>query len=104
MLLYWVPWILGMSRPGHSLTRADLPMPDWLRKWLRIDVANVRLLDAELSASMEQVNEDSIKARVNKCLQTLASEPSSLDTAQQAHLMVLHRIYVEISVSQLRPF
>ncbi|EGT55171.1 hypothetical protein CAEBREN_30258 [Caenorhabditis brenneri] len=114
LLLYWIPWILRMKRPGHNLTYASLP-PLFTSKPNRHSESLIRnIKDNEHSLSRAnsfdadcRLNQYIMTQSVSNGLTSMASIPSTMissangtstDVSQQATLLILHRIYHELKI------
>lgn len=113
LLLYWIPWILRMKRPGHNLTYASLPSlfstkPNRHSESL---IRNIKDNEHSLSRANSfdadcRLNQYIMTQSVSNGLTSLGSIPSTMissngtttDVSQQATLLILHRIYHELKI------
>jgi hypothetical protein len=48
ILLYWVPWLLFMSRPGQPIARKDLPNPFSRNPFAKSDIEEEKLINLSI--------------------------------------------------------
>uniref|UniRef100_L7MMW7 ACR-16 n=2 Tax=Oesophagostomum dentatum TaxID=61180 RepID=L7MMW7_OESDE len=111
ILLYWLPWILRMKRPGVKLTYASLPslFSTKLKSHSESLIRNIK----ENEASISRSNSFEIERRLhfymsasgimNGVSPPLTEVQSSqitapIDLGQQATLLILQRIYHELKI------
>uniref|UniRef100_A0A914WI70 Uncharacterized protein n=1 Tax=Plectus sambesii TaxID=2011161 RepID=A0A914WI70_9BILA len=97
VMLYWMPYCLCMERPGVPLSWNTLPS---LLPWSK----DKKKQSESLIRNVKEVEEGSrhnsldIERRINHCLKLLAAgTATSLDVGQQATLLILQRIYNELT-------
>ncbi|KAK6043566.1 hypothetical protein COOONC_18929 [Cooperia oncophora] len=111
VLLYWLPWLLRMKRPGVKLTYATLPslFNSKLKSHSESLIRNIK----ENESSTSRSNSLEIERRLHQYMSSSGlmngiSPPTALpqsqisaplDIGQQATLLILQRIYHELKVS-----
>ncbi|PAV86086.1 hypothetical protein WR25_24418 [Diploscapter pachys] len=112
LLLFWLPWVLRMKRPGVKFTYATLP-PLFCRKPKRHSESLIRNIK-ENEASHSRSNSLEVERRMHQYLTmgglgnglgppvpgqiSHLNSPHGSDAVQQATLLVLQRIYHELKI------